>query len=327
MPILVRGRSLPSLVEAAGAGDVLALGRLLSYAESPGADLGALLRALAALPPRRGSARVLGITGPPGAGKSTLTSVLVAALRDGGGPADRGNHVAVLAVDPSSARSGGALLGDRIRMQRHDLDPTVAIRSLGSRGQLGGLSGAVPIAVRVLEAVGFGTVLVETVGVGQSEIGVVALADTTLVVLAPGMGDGVQAEKAGLLEEADVFVVNKVDRPDAARLRRDLRATLRLTHPDEGAWTAPIVGTDALAGTGLPDLVDAIDRHREWAQSHGAQRPRLRGRVAEEIRAVAAAERLRAWADRDRDPGVAARLAEQVLDGELDVVDAATRLL
>ncbi|MDQ6525243.1 methylmalonyl Co-A mutase-associated GTPase MeaB [Nocardioides sp. LHD-245] len=312
-------RPLPELVRAAVSGrDPVALGRVLSYVESGGTELATLLNAL---PPERGRTQVIGVTGPPGAGKSTLTSALVARLRA------RGDRVAVLAVDPSSARSGGALLGDRIRMQRHDLDPEVVIRSLGSRGQLGGLSAAVPLAVRVLEACGFDTVVVETVGVGQSEIGVVALADTVLVVLAPGMGDGIQAEKAGLLEEADVFCVNKADRDDAGHLVRDLRAMLRLAHSSPGTWTVPLVRTIATSGDGADELLAALTAHCAWSRGSGEHDHRLRRRLAGEIRAVAAAERIRTWAERDREADLLETLVTEVLADRLGVVDAARRLV
>ncbi|MGV3563762.1 MAG: methylmalonyl Co-A mutase-associated GTPase MeaB, partial [Nocardioides sp.] len=204
--------AVPDLVERARAGQARAVARLVSLVE----DESPLLRpVMAALAPHTGRAHVVGLTGAPGVGKSTSTNALIGALRAAG------KRVGVLAVDPSSPFSGGALLGDRIRMQDHASDEGVFIRSMASRGHLGGLSFTTPQAVRVLDAAGFDVVLVETVGVGQSEVEVAGLADTTMVLLAPGMGDGIQAAKAGILEVGDVYVVNKADRDGAERLRRD----------------------------------------------------------------------------------------------------------
>ena len=211
---MARPVDVPALVESATAGTPRSVARLVSLVENGNP---ALPQIMAALVPHTGRAHVVGLTGAPGVGKSTTTNALVAALRA------QGKRVAVLAVDPSSPFSGGALLGDRIRMQDHTTDPGVFIRSVASRGHLGGLSAATPQVVRVLDAAGFDVVLVETVGVGQSEVEVAGAADTTLVLLAPGMGDGIQAAKAGILEIGDVFVVNKADRADADATVRDLR--------------------------------------------------------------------------------------------------------
>ena len=223
-----------SLVAGARAGEPLAVGRLLSLVETVGARG---RQVAAALADQAGRAHVVGLTGPPGVGKSTTTSALVSVLRA------RGDRVGVLAVDPSSPFSGGALLGDRVRMAEHSEDPGVFIRSMATRGQLGGLAGATPQALRVLDAAGCDVVLIETVGVGQSEIDVVALADTTVVLLAPGMGDGVQAAKAGILEVADVFVVNKADRDGATQTVRELRHMIHLG--ERGGWTVPVLRTVA----------------------------------------------------------------------------------
>ncbi|WP_433152803.1 methylmalonyl Co-A mutase-associated GTPase MeaB [Actinomadura nitritigenes] len=230
--------NVPELVAEARGGSVRAAGRLLTLVEGERRE-----EVLDAVGPA--SARVVGVTGPPGAGKSTTVAALVGAYRDGG------RRVAVLAVDPSSPFSGGALLGDRIRMAAHAADPGVLIRSLAARGHLGGLAAAVPAAVRVLAALGHDPVIVETVGVGQSEIEVAAVADPVVVVLAPGAGDAVQAAKAGLLEVADVLVVNKADRDGAEQTVRDLRAET----------AAPILTLVATKGEGLPRLVEAVEAH------------------------------------------------------------------
>ncbi len=267
-----------------------------------------------------GRAHVLGITGAPGVGKSTSTAALVGALRQ-----DE-QTVGVLAVDPSSPFSGGALLGDRVRMQGHAGDPGVYIRSMASRGHLGGLAWATPQAVRVLDAAGCDVVVVETVGVGQSEVEVAALADTTVVLLAPGMGDGIQAAKAGLLEVGDVYVVNKADRDGATQVARDLRAMLALSERSEGGWIPPIVKTVAATGDGMPALVEAIETHRGWQQDTGEQQRRRLRRARDEIEAIALTalrERfgdLHGRADLDR-------LAAEVLGGRTDPYAAADAVL
>src|SRR5919106_851360 len=229
--------SIAELVDRARAGSPRAVARLISLVE----DASPRLReVMAALTPHSGHAAVIGITGSPGVGKSTVTSALVSALRTSG------SRVGVLAVDPTSPFSGGALLGDRIRMQEHATDSGVYIRSMATRGHLGGLAWATPQALRVLDAAGCDVVLVETVGVGQSEVEVVSLADTTVVLIAPGMGDGIQAAKAGILEIADVFVVNKADRDGAAQTVRDLRQMLAFAEQDgQDAWERPVVRTVA----------------------------------------------------------------------------------
>ena len=224
--------NVPELVERARAGDARAVARLISLVE----DASPLLReVMAGLAPYSGTAQVVGITGSPGVGKSTSTNALVAELRRAG------KRVGVLAVDPSSPFSGGALLGDRVRMQEHALDREVYIRSMASRGHLGGLSWTTPQALRVLDAAGCEVILVETVGVGQSEVEIAGLADTTLVLMAPGMGDGIQAAKAGILEIGDIYVINKADRDGADQVRKDLRSMLALAERPEGAWRPPIL--------------------------------------------------------------------------------------
>jgi LAO/AO transport system kinase len=254
---------------------------------------------------------VIGLTGAPGAGKSTVTSALVRAFRD------RGQRVAVLAVDPSSPFTGGALLGDRIRMQEHALDDAVFIRSMGSRGQLGGLAAATPEAIRVLAAAGYEVILVETVGVGQAEVEIAAAADTTVVLVVPGMGDSVQAAKAGVLEVADVLVVNKADRPDTQATLRDLRAMVALAGGD---WKPPVVSTVATAGDGVADLVGQLDRHEEWLESSGERARRRLARARGEVTAVA----LGALAARLAVPD---ELAARVAEGRCDPLAAAQELL
>jgi LAO/AO transport system kinase len=248
-----------SLLEAAVTGDVRALGKALSVIEDGTPELSELLSGL----PDSGSALLIGVTGPPGVGKSTTTGALISEYRN------QGLRVAVLAVDPSSPVTGGALLGDRIRMQEHALDEGVFIRSMSSRGQLGGLSSATQAAAKVLDAVGFDVIIVETVGVGQSEVDVVNAVDTVVLVLAPGAGDGVQAAKAGILEIADIFVVNKADRDGAEGVVRELRSMIGLGTQAQAAWTPEIVTTAATTGQGLSELVLAIKRHHEWAVSSG----------------------------------------------------------
>lgn len=288
MAVSRRSDDVGDLVErarAGGPGSARAVARLISLVE--GGDPSTLREVATALAPYGGHAQVVGLTGSPGVGKSTSTSVLVTVLRE------QGKRVGVLAVDPSSPFSGGALLGDRIRMQEHATDDGVFIRSLASRGQLGGLSAAVPQALRVLDAARCDVVLVETVGVGQAEVEIASLADTTLVLLAPGMGDGIQAAKAGILEIADVFVVNKADRDGADQVARDLRSMLALggRHSEAGAWRPPIVKAVAVkgsaAGSGIADVVAAIDKHRSWMDKHGELARRRRARAAAEIEAIA----------------------------------------
>ena len=276
---------------------------------------------MALLAPRAGHARVIGLTGSPGVGKSTSTSALVAAYRR------RGMRVGVLAVDPSSPFSGGALLGDRVRMQEHATDDGVFIRSMASRGHLGGLSWATPQALRVLSAAGCDVVLVETVGVGQAEVEVAALADTTLVLLAPGMGDGIQAAKAGILEVADVFVVNKADRDGADTVVRDLRAMLSLgdRRTDDG-WRVPIVKTVAARGEGADEVVEAIEKHGQWLADTGRLTERRLARAAHEVEAIALTV-LRSRMGDLRGGDALSALASRVVDGTLDPYSAADELV
>ncbi len=285
------GVTIDELIAAARAGSPRATGRLLSAVESPRRT--EVLDALGPVVPTR----VVGITGPPGAGKSTTVGALVGAYRA------TGIRVAVLAVDPSSPYSGGALLGDRIRMSAHINDPDVLIRSVATRGHLGGLAAAVPAAIRLLSALGYDLVILETVGVGQSEIEIAAVADPTVVILNPGAGDAIQAAKAGLLEVADIVVVNKADRDGADQTVRDLHAET----------TAPILKLVAAQGEGVAELVDVIDAH------YRADSPQRRSARARSQILSLAQTLLRLHPDLDR-------LAASVADGSEDAYSAAERL-
>ncbi|MEE6257812.1 methylmalonyl Co-A mutase-associated GTPase MeaB [Plantactinospora sonchi] len=316
MPVR-RSRDVPLLVERARAGDPRAVARLITLVES-GDEL--LPEIAAALAPHTGRAQVIGLTGSPGVGKSTTTNELVRALRA------RDHRVGVLAVDPSSPFTGGAILGDRVRMQDHATDPGVYIRSMSSRGHLGGLAAATPAAVRVLEGAGCDVVLVETVGVGQAEVEVASLADTTLVLLAPGMGDAIQAVKAGILEIADVFVVNKADRDGADATVRDIQGMIALGERGPGEWRPKVVRAVAARAEGIDDIVAAIEKHRGWLVEHGELRRRREARAAAEVEAIALGT-LRARLGSLRSGTSLAALAARVADGTTDPYAAATELL
>ncbi len=300
-------------------GSARAVARLISLVEN---DSPALREVAAALAPHGGNAQIVGLTGSPGVGKSTSTSAYVTALRSAG------KRVGVLAVDPSSPFSGGALLGDRVRMQDHATDDGVFIRSMASRGQLGGLSAAVPQALRVLDAAGCDVVLVETVGVGQAEVEIASLADTTLLVLAPGFGDGIQAAKAGIIEIADIFVVNKADRDGADQVVRDLRYMQSLggRHSAAGAWRPPIVKTVAARAEGVDDVVAAVEKHRGWLAEHGEQERRRTARAAAEIEAIALGTVRRRLGNVHGSSDLDAAAA-QVVSGETDPYTAAEHLV
>ncbi|BAL92387.1 putative transport system kinase [Actinoplanes missouriensis 431] len=312
-----RSRDVPSLVAAAREGDPRSVARLISLVENGDP---ALPEVAAAMAPFAGRAQVVGLTGAPGVGKSTTTNELVRALR-----ATRA-RVGVLAVDPSSPFTGGAILGDRIRMQDHSADRGVYIRSMSSRGQLGGLSAATPQAVRVLEGAGCDVILVETVGVGQAEVEIASLADTTLVLLAPGMGDAIQAVKAGVLEIADVFVINKADRPGADITYRDIQGMLALGERGPGDWRPQVTRAVAVKGEGLDDVVAAIAKHRDWLESSDNLRVRRERRAAAEVSAIALGS-LRARMGDPSQGTTLTELAAKVAAGELDPYAAAGELL
>ena len=309
---------IPSLVEQARAGRPRAVARLISMVEDAHP---ALREVMAALAPHTGHAHVIGITGSPGVGKSTSTNALVTALRQ------RDLRVGVLAVDPSSPFSGGALLGDRIRMADHVLDPQVYIRSMASRGHLGGLSWTTPQALRVLDAAGCDVILVETVGVGQSEVEVVGLADTTIVLLAPGMGDGIQAAKAGILEIGDVFVVNKADRDGADNTVRDIRHMISLGDRTEaGLWRPPVIKTVAHKHEGVDEVVEALDKHVAWMTDKGVLRQRRLKRATDEIESIVIKGLRARMGDLRGDHGMEA-LAAAVVDGLSDPYAAADQVI
>ncbi|MGP7996216.1 MAG: methylmalonyl Co-A mutase-associated GTPase MeaB [Streptosporangiaceae bacterium] len=307
----------PGLVRRACDGDVRALGRLVSLVENGAPELRAVMRELA---PLTGQARVVGLTGAPGVGKSTLTGALVAAYRE------RGLRVAVLAVDPTSPFTGGALLGDRIRMQQHATDRGVFIRSMASRGHLGGLAGAAPQALRVLDAAGFELILVETVGVGQAEVEIASLADSTLVIVAPGLGDAIQAAKAGILEIADVFVVNKSDKPGAQETVRDLRGMIAMAQRGPDDWKPPIVRTVAATGEGTAELTAKLDAHWAWLDASGEGGRRRLARAHGEITVLALAELRQRMGGLPGD-SLIDQLAGRVVAGELDPYRAADELI
>ncbi|MGZ4127742.1 MAG: methylmalonyl Co-A mutase-associated GTPase MeaB [Actinomycetota bacterium] len=302
------------LAQRLRSGDRRTIAKVISLVEDEDPGITDVVRALG---PLAGNAYVVGLTGSPGVGKSTLGAALVSVIRA------RGLTVSVLAIDPTSPFTGGALLGDRLRMQVHATDPGVFIRSMATRGHLGGLAWAVPHALRVLGAAGADVIVLETVGVGQAEVEIVHAADTTLVVLAPGMGDSVQANKAGILEIADIFVVNKADKEGARETVRDIEQMLHLGVATD--WTPPVIQTVAEAGTGVEDLWSAIERHRKHLETSGELRARRERRVAREIREIALA-RLRQTMGEPGSGTALDELARQVLDGTLDTYSAADRL-
>jgi LAO/AO transport system kinase len=303
------------LVDGALAGERASVARLISMVES-GGELAHDV--IARLFPHTGSAYTIGITGAPGAGKSTLTDKLIGRIRK------EGVEVGVLAIDPSSPFSGGAILGDRVRMQEHATDPGVFIRSMATRGHVGGLSLATPQAVRVLDAAGKPWVLIETVGVGQVEIEVAGAADTTVVVVNPGWGDAVQASKAGLLEIADLFVVNKADRDGAAETVRDLEFMLDLSLVSD--WRPPIVKTVASRGEGIDELWQSISDHRAFLEADGRLEDRRKRRIREELRSIVV-ERLYTRAGQLCEGELFEEMAASVADRSVDPYTAAEKLM
>ncbi|MEW1752465.1 methylmalonyl Co-A mutase-associated GTPase MeaB [Streptomyces angustmyceticus] len=309
---------VPQLVEQARQGRPRAVARLISLVEGASPELREVMAALA---PLTGNAYVVGLTGSPGVGKSTTTSALVTAYRK------TGKRVGVLAVDPSSPFSGGALLGDRVRMSEHASDPGVYIRSMATRGHLGGLAWAAPQAIRVLDAAGCDVVLVETVGVGQSEVEIASQADTSVVLLAPGMGDGIQAAKAGILEIGDVYVVNKADRDGADATARELNHMLGLGESrTPGDWRPPIVKTVAQRAEGVDEVVEALEKHRAWMEERGVLAERRRSRAAHEVETIAVTALRERIGDLRGDRRLDA-LAERIVSGETDPYRAADELV
>lgn len=317
---VTRATSIEELAELVLRGDRRSVGRAISVVERDEEDAA---RLLGAIPGRGRGAHVIGLTGPPGVGKSTTTSALVKAYRD------RGRRVAVLAIDPSSPINGGALLGDRIRMREHALDPDVFIRSMASRGHLGGLAVAAPQALHLLSAAGFDVLLLETVGVGQSEVEISRLADTTVVLMAPGAGDDVQAAKAGIMEIGDIFTVNKADQDGATRTARHLRRQLSYErHAAAGgpmAWDRPVVS--AIAAQGEVDaLLEVLELHWQWLTQTGALAQRRTRRAEAELEAAVFAQ-VRQSLHRIAGDDSLRSVAGRVSRGETDSGAGAARLL
>jgi LAO/AO transport system kinase len=302
-----------ALIERALAGERQAIARLISLVEDGGPDVG---KAMKILYPHTGRAYTIGITGAPGAGKSTLTEKVVGHARTDG------HSIGVLAIDPTSPFSGGALLGDRVRMQSHATDPEVFIRSMATRGHLGGISLATPEAVRVLDAVGKDFIIIETVGVGQAEVEITDACDTTLVVVNPGWGDAVQAAKAGLMEIADVFIVNKADRQGARQTVRELQQMLELS---DATWKPEIVQTVATKDEGIADLWAAVEKHRAYQEENGLLQSRRRRRVERELREIVA-ERFRQRVESDA-RSLLDELTTEVESRRLDPYEAADKLV
>ena len=303
-------RDPQALAEAAVGGDRVALARLISAVEASSAP-----QALADLYTRTGGAHIIGLTGPPGTGKSTLTDRLIAHARAEG-------EVAVVAVDPSSPYTGGAILGDRVRMQDHTDDGGVYIRSLASRGNLGGVSASTPNVVAVLDAVGFPVIIVETVGVGQAEVEIASHADTTVVVVHPRWGDSIQAAKAGLLEVGDLFVVNKADLDGAASAAADLRQMLEMGPATE--WTPPVLETNAVDGTGTQAVWEAVTAHRRYLTDSGAMESSRWHRARH---AIVRAIEDQLLSTSGADPAAVDAAATEVVAGTTDPLTAAKRIL
>jgi LAO/AO transport system kinase len=308
--------SLELLLAAIREGQPRAVGRTISLIENSGVELPTIMKALA---PTSGRAMVVGVTGAPGVGKSTTIAALVAAIRRDG------RRVGVLAVDPSSPFSGGALLGDRVRMQQHALDDEVLIRSMATRGHLGGLAVAAPSALRVFDAAGCDLVIVETVGVGQSEVEIAGVADCTVVLLAPGAGDGIQVAKAGILEIGDLFVVNKSDREGAHAVVRELRTMISLGERRTGDWKPPVLSLVATTEEGIPALLGALEAFRSQAESSGRWQQRRLAQARRQVESLLLAK-VRRHYTLERGSQLE-RLARAVRDGRLDLFSAVEQLL
>jgi LAO/AO transport system kinase len=311
------------LVQRMLAGDRLALARLITRVENRSADVAEIMRAVH---PHAGRAYVLGMTGPPGAGKSTLVDRITSLLRA------EGLAVGIVAVDPSSPFTGGAVLGDRIRMQAHTLDPGVFIRSMASRGSLGGLARATGDVIKLMDAFGFPWIVIETVGVGQTELDIVKLADTTVVALVPESGDGVQTMKAGLMEVADIFTVNKADRDGAHALMADLRFTAHLHYTSSASakdidWEIPVLATQAVQDVGIGELLAAVKSHRAALEAAGALEKRRRARRRGELQHVLVDELAAHAVSRLQADAELSRVVEAVADGQLDSYTAVARIL
>ena len=304
-------------------GDRLALARLITRVENRLPDVPDIMRAVH---PRTGRAYVLGVTGPPGAGKSTLVDRLTARLRTGGA------SVGVIAVDPSSPFTGGAVLGDRIRMQAHTLDPGVFIRSMATRGSLGGLARATGDVIKLMDAFGFPWIILETVGVGQTELDVIRQADTTVVTLVPESGDSIQAMKAGLMEVADIFVVNKADRDGAHALMADIRFSVHLQYtsgagPKDVDWEVPVLAVQAVHDVGIDELLAGVRRHRTTLEQAGALEKRRQARRRAELEALLVEEFTSQITARVQSDPVLARTLEAVTTGTLDPYSAVAQII
>ena len=312
-----------SLVDRMLAGDRLALARLITRVENRMPGVAEIMRAVQ---PHLGRAHVLGVTGPPGAGKSTLVDRLTARLRA------EGQRVGVIAVDPSSPFTGGAVLGDRIRMQTHTLDPDVFIRSMATRGSLGGLAAATGDVIKLMDAAGFPWILIETVGVGQTELDIIKQADTTVVALVPESGDSIQAMKAGLMEVADIFVVNKADRDGAHALMAELRFSVHLHYsssvsPKDIEWEIPVLAAQATNDVGVAELLADVKRHRSVLEQTGAHEKRRRARRRSDLRTLLVEEfAARVAAAIERDPELTATV-DAVAEGKLDAYSGVERML
>jgi len=312
-----------SLVDRMLAGDRLALARLITRVENRMPGVAEIMRAVQ---PHLGRAHVLGVTGPPGAGKSTLVDRLTARLRA------EGQRVGVIAVDPSSPFTGGAVLGDRIRMQAHTLDPDVFIRSMATRGSLGGLAAATGDVIKLMDAAGFPWILIETVGVGQTELDIIKQADTTVVALVPESGDSVQAMKAGLMEVADIFVVNKADRDGAHALMAEVRFSVHLHYsssvsPKDIDWEIPVLAAQATNDVGVAELLADVKRHRSVLEQTDALEKRRRARRRSDLRTLLVEEfAARVAAAIERDPELTATM-DAVAEGKLDAYSGVERML